>query len=303
MLKMGLMSYVARTPLYNEVMIHPSERVERQDVVDRWNNWVFELEAQPEFEGEESRRELSLRSSVSATKITHQWKLEFDFDNRFTRTKYTFDDTLYTKDKSYQGLDLLVVKSFGEHWSAGIRTDLLSSTYTNTRFSVDLLPSIEYNVFPYSESTYRQLRILYSIGGSFRIYDDTTIYEQIQELLWKHQLNLAYEVREKWGAINLSLVGSNFLHDFTKNRIELRGYVSVRIVKGLSLWVVGSAARVNDQLSLVKGEATEAEILLQLQELRTSYDIRGELGISYTFGSIYNNIVNPRFGSGRRRWY
>lgn len=302
MLKMGLMSYVARTPLYNEVIINPSEGMEKQEVVDRWNNWVFELEAEPNFEGEESRRDLSLRSSVSATKITHDWKLEFDFDNRFTRTRYTYDDTLYTKDKSYQGFDVLAVKSISEHWSAGLRADLLSSSYTNTRFSMDLMPSLEYNVFHYSEATHRQLRFLYGIGPSFRLYEDTTIFNEIQELLWRHQLQVAYEVREKWGTINLALEGSNFLHDITKNRIELNGYVSIRILKGLSLRVGGSVARINDQLSLVKGEASEAEILLQLQELETSYNVEGEVGLTYTFGSIYNNIVNPRFGNGRRRY-
>ena len=62
----------------------------------------------------------------------------------------------------------------------------------------------------------------------------------------------------------------------------------------------GEVARVNDQLSLVKGEASEAEILLQLQELETSYNLNARMGITYTFGSIYNNIVNPRFGNGRR---
>ena len=76
----------------------------------------------------------------------------------------------------------------------------------------------------------------------------------------------------------------------------------VVILKGLSLRIRGGAARINDQLSLVKGELTEADILLQLQELETSYNIDGEIGITYTFGSIYNNIVNPRFGNGRRRY-
>ncbi len=98
MLKMGFMSYVAKTPLFAEVIIEPSERVEKAEVVDRWNNWVFELEAEPDFEGEESLQELSLRSSVSATKITHDWKLEIDFDHRYTRTKYIYDDTLYTNE-------------------------------------------------------------------------------------------------------------------------------------------------------------------------------------------------------------
>jgi hypothetical protein len=300
MLKMGLMPYVARTPLYSEVIIDPSARVESQVVVDRWNNWVFELEAEPDFEGEESYKELSLQSSVSATKITHDWKLELDFDHRFTRTRYTYDEVENTNDKSYMGFDALVVKSLGDHWSTGLRSKLLSSSYNNIDFAIDVLPSIEYNLFPYEESTHRQLRFLYGVGSSFRMYTDSTIYDEIQENLWMHQLKVAYQVQEKWGSVNLSLEGSNFFHDFSKNRLELSGYVSVRILKGLSVRIGGEVARINDQLSLVKGEASEAEILLQLQELETSYNLNARLGITYTFGSIYNNIVNPRFGNGRR---
>jgi len=63
MLKMGLMPYVAKTPLYSEVLINPTERVEQDVVEDKWNNWVFELEAEPDFEGEESYKELELSSS------------------------------------------------------------------------------------------------------------------------------------------------------------------------------------------------------------------------------------------------
>jgi hypothetical protein len=303
MLKMGLMPYVAKTPLYSEVLINPTERVEQQVVEDKWDNWVFELEAAPDFEGEESYKELSLRSSVSATKITHDWKLELDFDHRYTQTKYTYDDTLYTNYVSRQGLDLLAVKSLGDHWSAGLRANQITSSFNNYRLALEVLPSVEYDLFSYEESTRRQLRFLYGIGSSYRLYADTTIYDQVEELLWKQQLEIAYQVQEKWGSINVSLTGSNFFHDFTKNRVELNGFINIRILKGLSLRVRGGVARINDQLSLVKGEASEADILLQLQELQTRYNVNGGVGLTYTFGSIYNNIVNPRFGSGRRFFF
>jgi len=52
---------------------------------------------------------------------------------------------------------------------------------------------------------------------------------------------------------------------------------------------------IHDQLSLPAGGATQEEILLHRQELETAYSYWGSMGISYTFGSIYNNIVNPRF--------
>ncbi len=302
MLKLGLMRYVARTPLYDGVLINATEDVEEQEVIDRWNNWVFEIEAEPNFEGEESYKELSLRNSLSAVKITHDWKVEMDFDHRYTRTKYNYEDTLYTKIRSYQEFDNLIVKSMGEHWSAGLRLDLLSSTYNNINFRINAFPSIEYNVFPYSESTHRQLRILYGLGNSYSHYYDTTIYNQIRENLLQQKLQIAYQVQEKWGSINVSLEESNYFNDLSKNRIELNGFIQIRLLKGLSLRIFGGVARINDQLALAKGELSEADILLQLQEMETSYELDGVIGITYTFGSIYSNIVNPRFGNGRR-WF
>ena len=39
------------------------------------------------------------------------------------------------------------------------------------------------------------------------------------------------------------------------------------------------------------------EILVRRRQLETSYNFFAGVGLSYTFGSIFNNIVNPRFGS------
>jgi hypothetical protein len=111
-------------------------------------------------------------------------------------------------------------------------------------------------------------------------------------------LNIAFQVQKKWGYINLQLTGSNYFHDFSKNRIELLSGVNLRIFKGLSLQIEGGIAHINDQLNLKKGNISEAERLLQLRELATKYRIEGGLELTYTFGSIYNNVVNPRFSSG-----
>ncbi|MCK4344431.1 MAG: hypothetical protein KAX05_04035 [Bacteroidales bacterium] len=305
MLRMGLMRYVAKTPIFEEVQISHKGRSVPEEVTDKWNYWVFELETRPRFELEESRKEIDLDNSVSAVKITPEWKIEMDFDHNFTRTTYNFEDTIYIEDKSSKSLRNLIVKSIGEHWSVGARFDISSSTFRNTKLNYDFFPSIEYNIFPYSESTRRQLRFLYGLGYSYNEYYDTTIFDKITDKLLKHQLQIAYQVQEKWGSINISLEGSNYFNDFKKNRLELEGFINIRIVKGLSFNIRGNVARIRDQLSLVKGEVSEADILLELQELATGYSIDGGIGFTYTFGSIYNNIVNPRFGSGRgfRRFF
>jgi len=74
-------------------------------------------------------------------------------------------------------------------------------------------------------------------------------------------------------------------------------FTRIRVFKGLSLTLNLEAARINDQLNLRKGELSEAERLLRLREQATGYEVQTGIGLSYTFGSIYNNIVNPRFGN------
>ena len=61
--------------------------------------------------------------------------------------------------------------------------------------------------------------------------------------------------------------------------------------------VNGFYARIRDQLYLPAGSASTAEILLRQRQLETSYNYFVSFGFSYQFGSIFNNIVNPRFGN------
>ena len=297
MIKMGIMRYVARTPLFSEVKITPSKGLEKQEVKDIWNYWVFELQTEPQFDAEQSVKEISWDNSASAYKVTPDWKMEFEFNQSVDSRKYIYKDTTYLRFRSYWSLDNLVVKSLTDHWSAGIVNNLNSSSFRNIQIGFDIAPSVEYNIFPYSESTRKQLRILYGVGYKFQQYRDTTIYNKIQENLFQQQLRMAFRVQQKWGYVNVSMVASAYLHDLTKNRLTFDGYVRVRVFKGFSLRVSGSVSRINDQLSLVKGELNETEVLLRIRELATNYRAEGRVGIVYTFGSIYNNIVNPRFGN------
>ncbi len=303
MLKMGLMRYVARTPLFNEIEISHNTELEQEEVVDRWNNWVFELSTEPQYEAEEANKRLELRNSINISKVTPEIKLEVEMDQFYNREKFienvnTDSANTNTYITSEKIMSNLFVKSLGDHWSAGFKWNLGSSTRENYSFRTDILPSIEYDIFPYSEATHRQLRILYGAGYQFNNYIDTTIFNKTKEGLYMQTLNIAFQVQKKWGSINLALVGSNYFHDFSKNRLELLSSVNIRIFKGLSLRINGGIAHINDQLNLKKGNISEAERLLQLREVATKYRVEGGVEITYTFGSIYNNVVNPRFSSG-----
>jgi len=298
-LKMGLMRYVAKTPLSDEIRISHSGKLETEEVVDRWNYWVFEIQTSPRFNSEESFSRLFFSNSLEIRRITPEMKLEVEVDLNTNRQKYKNDDgttTLYIRDD--ESIRNLLVKSLGEHWSAGMFLDLRSATNPNYDLDMQIMPAIEYDLYPYSEATHRQLRINYSIGNQYSNYIDSTIYNKLKENLFKHELRLAYQVQEKWGSINVSLSGSNYFHDWSKNKVELDGFIRLRIIKGLSLSINGGVGYINDQLNLRKGDLSEAERLLRLKEQATSYSIQGGISITYTFGSIYNNVVNPRFGSG-----
>lgn len=56
---------------------------------------------------------------------------------------------------------------------------------------------------------------------------------------------------------------------------------------------------------LKAGGATLEELLLRRSELASDYRYGFSVGLSYSFGSVYSNVVNPRFGSGMNidDWY
>ena len=118
----------------------------------------------------------------------------------------------------------------------------------------------------------------------------------MQESVLTQTLSVTMEVKQPWGNISASLSGSNFLTDFSKNRIEFWSGISLQLFRGFSVGFNASYSRIHDQISLPKAQATEDEILLGRVMLPTSFSYGLSVGVSYTFGSIYTNVVNPRFG-------
>jgi hypothetical protein len=250
------------------------------------------------MQGEKTYKSKYLSGSLGANRITEDWKINISSSLSQSDSKYLINDTStikgYNSSKSFR---TLAVRSLNDHWSAGGTFRMGSSSYSNEKLYLVLMPGIEYDLFPYSESTRRQLRILYTAGYMYENYTDSTIYNKMREGLWSHSISASYEVVQKWGNINLSVGYSNYLHDWSKNNLSVTGYLELRIAKGLSITLVGSAAAIHDQLSLVKKDIPVDEILLQQRRLATQYEYFTSFGFTYTFGSIYNNVVNPRFGS------
>jgi hypothetical protein len=153
-------------------------------------------------------------------------------------------------------------------------------------------------VWPYAEATRRQLALQYSVGVSTFNYREETIYGKFSETRPTHAFIVGYDVRQPWGSADAELEAAGFLDDFTQYHVEFGGEIDVRLFRGLSLEIGGSAEYVKDQLALVKRGATPQEIFLRSRALRTNYRFDLSVGFNYTFGSIFNSVVNPRFGGG-----
>lgn len=299
--KIGLMQFVSQSPAVRQLDVSyhkpASGEVQSQPVDDPWNYWTFRTRIRGNFNGEKSYKYSNLNSSFTANRVTEAWKLNFYLSVSHTRTLYDYGEELsYIDDRKSNYFDGSLVKSLTPHWSLGIESGAAKSTYNNYDLWAYFTPGIEYNVYPYSESTQRQFTFQYLLGAHYYDYHEQTIYLKMSEQLFNEQLNIAYEVKQPWGSIDISLRGSHYLHDIKKCNVSLDNSIELKLIKGFSLDIYGYITLVRDQLSLPGSGASLEEILLRRRELETSYEYYTSIGISYTFGSIYNNVVNPRFG-------
>lgn len=296
-LKMGLMRYVAKTPLAKYMKISFTEPLSETVSTDKWNSWVFRTSMNGFLDGQQLTKSTQLFGNISANRITKEWKINSNINYNYGKDVFDTTGGSITSENISKSANILIVKSITEHWSYGGSASFGTSTFNNQKMLFSTMPGIEYDIFPYSESTRRQLRLLYRIGYNYVTYIDTTIYDKTKETLWQHSFTAAYEVIQKWGSINVSFSYSNYIRDWSKNNISLNGFIELRIAKGLSVNFGGGASIIHDQLGLVKGGATTQEVLLRRKELATQYQYFTMFGFSFTFGSIYNNVVNPRFGN------
>ncbi|MEX2177473.1 MAG: hypothetical protein WD801_02105 [Gemmatimonadaceae bacterium] len=301
--RLGLVRYLARTPAAGRLTIDMSkpagESQQSRPQNDRWNAWVFRIGANAFAQGEATSTFTNLRGNLSANRITEQWKTQLSGYQSYDDSKFDLDDTtkIVVIQRSH-GASALQVKSLGARWSAGMRADLNSSTYDNFKRVVGLFPAVEYNLFPYSESTRRQLRLEYNIGYSSFAYHDTTINNKVSEGMPMHRLRLAAAARQPWGSVDVEVQGIGYLNDREMYRLGSYSELSLSLFKGFNFNLFGSYTVIRDQFALAKKDFTPEEILTRQFQRATHYRFFGGAGLSYTFGSIYNNVVNPRFNGG-----
>jgi hypothetical protein len=263
---------------------------------DPWNHWVFSTTINGSATGEQSTSQVSLNASLSADRTSEDWKINTSIQGGYSKGRIDAGAAgeFTTLQHSY-AFDALVVRSVGGHWSLGARTTLTSSTFLNQSLTTRVGPAVEYNVFRYADATRRQLTVQYSVGVTALDYIEETIFGRMSQRLVDERILATLVLKQPWGSISTSLEGSHFLNDLGKRRGIGFTSMDVRLFRGLSLVVFGGFELVRDQLFLPRRDASTEELLLQQREQATSFRYFSSIGISYTFGSRFADVVNSRF--------
>ena len=307
--KLGLTRFAAKSPIAKQMQVtfaapaggRPQSAA--ANLKDRWNLWTYSTNVNAFVRAEEQQRSLNGSLSFSANRATEKWKINFSTSGNVSNQSFTIPAKgttpkfEVTNEQRTYNANSLIVRSLSTHLSAGLKLGAGYSDFLNQKLALRLQPAVEYNIFPWSEQTRRQLTFLYNVGPNYYRYQRTTVFNEDQETRISQQATASFVARQQWGSSNVSLDWLNYLHDFDRHALTLSGNVDLRIGRGFSLNIGGSAARINDQLYLPRAGNTEEEILLQRQALQTGFRITSFIGVRYTFGSIYNTIVNQRFTS------
>jgi hypothetical protein len=294
-IKRGLVAYVSRTSLRDNLSVEFKPPAAPTRVTDPWHNWVFSLSLYGFANGVQDCQYVNGYFNPDIKRVTDNEKFDLSGGLAATGRRFDLGDSILTALVRGYSADAFYARRLSNHFAIGVDLDYVTSDYSNIRLGFDAAPKFEYDLVPYSEYVRHKIFIQLAPTVLYRSYFDSTICDRLSETRLQNQLVLGVKMTRPWGTIDLSATGSNYLHDFRKNRLSLQASASLRIVAGLSLSVSGGYDFINDQLSLRKREPTEDELLLGLVETATGYSYWTSLSLTYTFGSIYTNIVNPIF--------
>jgi hypothetical protein len=298
---LGLMKYISHTEAANNIVItynKPAEadtlNPEKQN--DPWNYWIMSLGANGFFDGDANYSSESINSYINADRETDKTKTNIGLSYYYRKNKFVVSDeeTVVTENPQTNGY-VNFINKINEHWGYGIFTSIMSSEFSNYDIRMRLTPKVEYDVFKYKEFNNQRLVISYGLGPQYNNYRDTTIFFKTEETLLLQDAAIISSFNKPWGNINVGAFYNSYLNDLTKFSLSFSGSVNWNIFKGLKFAVGGNYDITRNLIQLSKEGATRDEVLLQQKQLNSQYSYFFGVGLSYQFGSKFNNFINPAF--------
>jgi len=183
-IKVGILPYISKTDLFSKLDISLNGQEDskaRDQVIDRWNKWIFRISSGGELQKEESQNEFSVRTEARIEKITENWKTRMSASYNLNRENYFDDGEKISNNQDASSIHADFIKSLSTKWSAGVFADYSSSSFLNTDNEIMVAAGIEYNIFPWDECNRRVFTVGYQIGVGYWDYREETIYDKFSE--------------------------------------------------------------------------------------------------------------------------
>ncbi len=296
--KMGLAPFVSRTKVANKIdfVCNDSLKTIDKELDDPWDYWVFVMDLGGELDAESSVYEYVVSGRLNCKRITDIWKHRFVFDYDYENETYDYQ-TNNTKQSIKKAFTFHTrsVYALTSHWSAQYSAAIKQDTYYNYDFYWDFGPGLEYNFFTWDKSDRKVFTARYELKARYFDYIQPTVNNLQSDLLWNHFLGLELILRQPWGDIESECKYSTYLDNWEMYKLSLQTKLSVKLARGFSVFLNVEGALINDQHYLPMATSTLEDRLLQARKEETPFELAGEVGIRFSFGSIYNSVVNHRF--------
>lgn len=299
-IKIGLVPYVSGTQAIESLDIFyetPDEDLTGdEETEDPWNNWVFDINVSSNLNGQASETNFGLYNGFEAERTTNTWKIRGRVRGEIRRSTIELTDETLNINRDWGDSWGMIGYSITERSTIALFTRANFSRTNNIALSTYIAPAIEYSFFPYDEFQQRRFIVQYQISPMYRRYYNTTVFLKDSETIMSHELSTRLRYDQRWGRIDVRVSGMHFFHDTSIRRFEVNPSFNIRVIRGLAVRLSGRYRIVNDQLSLeAEVDPNDPNNIIRGTQRKTTYDYSISFGLSYTFGSIYNNIVNPRF--------
>ena len=280
-----------------ELHLPPRDGSTLSSLVDPWDFWVIVPELKGGGEGGSGYYFAELIGALTIRRITDASKFRIRGSYGRDLTGFKLEDGSRVRGDMYKWeVRALYAHSVRRHGALGVIGTTRTSEYENLAFHVHGGPSVEVNVFPYADNATRQLRFAYQVGPWANWYFEPNRSEHERELRPYNALSMITDVNQPWGSIQWINQINFFLDDPSQYRASTGGILTLRLFQGFAISIEGEAAYVRDMINARGRAVTDLELLLWTAQQPTRYVWEMEFAFTYTFGSVHNTIVNPRFG-------
>ena len=301
MIALGLLQFVDPDPsITSNLQITynaPDSKSILPDEFDPWNLWVYRVRMRGSMEGESFQSAYDLEGSVIADRVAEDYKISFGIGGEYSSEEFEDTDTgeKITNVQEYYAAGIESVWSLTPKWSFGAFAEANKSTFWNRDLAIFIGPALEYNIYPYSESTRRVIIFRYTVELAYFDYELITVQGQAEETTGRHKLRVRASIQQPWGEIFASVEGIQYFNDPSAYRINSFLRLEYRIFRGFDIDIFTRYSRIKDQFFLPAEGLTPEEILLRQRQRETDFRFDVGVGLSYRFGSKFANVVNPRF--------